>query len=326
MIVRLLPDKKPVSGAVMRTLREFEPYFLTIVDRAAPAISGPSLTAIEAGGKRLRPALVVIASDLADSCDHQQLMRACSAVELVHLASLIHDDVLDRSETRRGVKTINADHSRNKAVIVGDYLFGLAFEVLAQGGDNSLMEPLAEASVALSSGELLQRQSLRQFDQSVEDYLERIYDKTAALFVASCKMGARLGRSDARVERALQKYASNLGTAFQIYDDILDFTGDESNLGKPVGNDVREGTVTLPMIYALRGAGSGILRAALLEPEPHAVEKAVESVCAGTAISEAESLAKQFVDNALEAVESLPEGRPKKDMVSLGNFVTDRYH
>lgn len=318
--------RKPVSNAVLRTLSEFEPYFLTVVGAAADGISEPSMKAIEAGGKRLRPALVIIASELGGGVDRGRLMRACSAIELVHLASLVHDDVLDGSDTRRGVSTINANYGARRAINIGDYLFGLAFDVLSAGGDNAVMEPLARASIELSSGELLQRQTLRQLDQSVEDYLQKIYAKTAALFVAACLMGARLAKLDPRIEDILDKYAGNLGMAFQIYDDILDFTGDEARLGKPVGSDIREGTVTLPMIHALSMEGGDVMRAALMEPEQGAVSRAVDFVCSGGAAELAKERARQFVDEATRTAESLPAGRARRDMVSLGKFVIDRYH
>lgn len=322
-----ITSKKPVSKAVLRSLRRFEPYFIEVVQGTTiPDISEPSLKAIEAGGKRLRPALVIIAADLADQNDDDQLMRACAAVELVHLASLVHDDVLDSSNTRRGVRTINARYGDRRAVIIGDYLFGRAFDLLAAGDDNSLMEPLAQASIELSSGELLQRQTLQQLDQSVDDYLEKIYAKTAALFVASCSMGARVARLGKSTEATLKQYAGDLGMAFQIYDDILDFTGDASTLGKPVGSDIREGTVTLPMIYGLEHDRDGILRTALRDPQSAAVTDAVKFVQSSGAIARAKDTARQFIDRANALAEQLPNGRAKRDMVSLGNFVIDRYH
>ena len=324
--MRLPIKRRPVSAGIVRQLKEFEPHFATVVRPAASRISKPALKVIEAGGKRLRPALVMIAADVGDDVDEDQLKRACSAVELVHLASLVHDDVLDASNTRRGVSTINADCGRRRAVVIGDYLFSLAFDLLAAGNDNGLIEPLVRASVELSSGELRQRRSLRRLDQSVDDYLEKIYAKTAALFVAACAMGSRLAGLGSEYERILEGYAGSLGMAFQIYDDILDFTGDEDVLGKPVGSDVREGTVTLPMIYALSLEKSGSVSAALADPTPEAVGAAIESVLVSGAIEEAKKVARRYVETAQAAVAALPESRSRRDMISLGNFAIDRYH
>ncbi len=325
-LMRLQTKQKPVSAGIVRQLKEFESYFTTVLRPAGSSISGPALKAIEAGGKRLRPALVMIAAYIGDDVDKEQLKRACAAVELVHLASLVHDDVLDASSTRRGVSTINAECGRRRAVTIGDYLFGLAFDLLAAGNDNGLIEPLAKASVELSSGELRQRRTLRRLDQSVDDYLEKIYAKTAALFVAACTMGSRLAGLGSEYERLLEEYAGSLGMAFQIYDDILDFNGDEKVLGKPVGSDIREGTVTLPMIFALSLDKSGAVGAALVDSTTAAVETAVESVLASGAIDEAKKVARRYVETAQAAAAALPASRSRRDMISLGNFVIDRYH
>ena len=320
------PVKKPVSRHVIDSLNRFEDNFLTVLDEVAPEISKPSLTAIKAGGKRLRPALVIIAAGLGADIDETGLQNACAAVELVHLASLVHDDVLDGADTRRGVSTINANYGHRRAILIGDYLFGTAFRLLAGCDDNRLIAPLAEASVLLSQGELQQRQALRRLDQTIEDYLARIYTKTAALFVASCLMGARIAGAGEPVAAALRDYAGGLGIAFQIYDDILDFTGDEKVLGKPVGSDIREGTVTLPMIYGLRLDENGALAEAILDPRDEAVSNGVEHVIACGAIDQAKALATEYVDQAMAAANALPDGPSKKDLLALGKFVIDRYH
>jgi len=324
--MRMPPVKKPVSKQVITSLTLFEAAFLTIFNRVDQRISEPSLTAIKAGGKRLRPALVIIAAGLGSGVDESKLQNACAAVELVHLASLIHDDVLDGSDTRRGVSTINANYGHRRAVLIGDYLFGTAFRLLAACEDNFLLAPLAEASVLLSQGELQQRQALRDLDQTTEDYLARIYTKTAALFVASCLIGARLAGLSEPVAGALREYAEGLGIAFQIYDDILDFTGDEKVLGKPVGSDIREGTVTLPMIFGLRLDKAGVLANAIMKPEDKSVRIAVAHVIDCGAIDQSKALATKYVDRAMSAADALPSGPAKKDLLSLGKFVIDRYH
>ncbi len=326
--MRVRPLKKPVSKAVMSALDQFEQAFLHVLDSAPAQISEPSLAAIRAGGKRLRPALVIISAGLGGNgnIDAAKLHSACCAVELVHLASLVHDDVLDGSDTRRGVSTINANYGPGRAIIIGDYLFGAAFKILAGCRDNELIAPLARASVLLSEGELKQRQTLRQLDQSIDEYLSRIYTKTAALFVAACLMGAGLAGVDEKTSAALETYAGGLGMAFQIFDDILDFTGDEKLLGKPVGSDIREGTVTLPMIYAIKADADQVLAGAILDPRDDAVAGAVARVIDCGAIGQAKAMATRYVDEAMAAAESLPAGAAKQDLLSLGNFVIDRYH
>lgn len=324
--MRLAMGKKPVSQVVIADLHRFESDFLNVLHNAAPEIAEPALTAIRAGGKRLRPALVMIAAGLGDGADTDKLYAACAAVELVHLASLIHDDVLDGSDTRRGVSTINANFGCRRAILIGDYLFGTAFQLLAASNDSALIAPLAKASILLSQGELQQRQALRRLDETIEEYLDRIYTKTAALFVAACLMGAGLAGLDSEPVRALETYAGSLGTAFQIYDDILDFTGDAKTLGKPVGSDIREGTVTLPMIYALKQDKDGILAAAITDPTDDGVARAVDFVVTCGATDAAKAKAGGYVETAKAATSGLPDCRAKKDLLSLGNFVIDRYH
>jgi heptaprenyl diphosphate synthase len=324
--MKLAVDKKPVSRKTLKKLKEFERHFESRLAAASPEISGPSLTAVKAGGKRLRPALVIICAGLGHDPDRSRLLDACAAVELVHLASLVHDDVLDAAATRRGVSTVHADYGQRRAVQLGDYLFGLAFRLLADHDDNALIEPLARASVQLSRGELEQRRTLRRLDQSVDDYMDKIFTKTAALFVASCAIGARLGGLKPEQEAALEEYAGNLGMAFQVYDDILDFTGDEATLGKPVGSDLREGTVTLPMIFALNHDGEGLVAKALLRPEGTAIDEAVDFINGGPAIDQARAMAKKFVSQAENAVDRLPDSPAARELISLGKFVVDRYH
>ncbi len=324
--MRLSGRQRPVSAGIIKRLDAFEPHFKTVIRPALGQISEPALKAIEAGGKRLRPALVMISADVGGALDDPRVMQACGAVELVHLASLVHDDVLDASNTRRGVSTINAEYGQRRAVIIGDYLFGLAFDLLAKGNNNALIGPLAKASVELSRGELRQRQTLRRLDQTVDDYLEKTYAKTAALFVAACMMGARAAGLGPKEEGLLEDYAGSLGMAFQIYDDILDFTGTEGELGKPVGSDLREGTVTLPIIYTLLSGARQSVQAALAEPSAEAVARAVADVQDCGAIDEAKKVARGYVERAQGAVVGLPANQAQRDMISLGNFVIDRYH
>lgn len=317
--------RKPVSKGVLVELKRFEARFLSVIEASARDISEPCVKVVEAGGKRLRPALVIICASLGNKTNSEELFLSAMGVELIHLASLVHDDILDAAKTRRGVPTINESYGEKQAILIGDYLFGLSFQLLSDCGNNSLITPLASASLFLSEGELRQRRDLRRLDQSVHDYLDRIYAKTAALFEASCSMGAIIGGLSSVDQERLREYARGLGIAFQIYDDILDFTGDEKVLGKPTGNDIREGTVTLPMIFALE-KNCLELAEAIDDPAQEKVEEAVVAVKRCGAIEQARSLAKEYVEKAEAAAGNLRESQGKKDLISLGKFVIDRYH
>ncbi len=295
--MRFFGNKKPVSVKTISQLRAFEKKFLTIFDGVDQNVSEPSIKAIKAGGKRLRPVLAIICAGLGGRRDPQKLINSCAAVELVHLASLIHDDVLDASATRRGESTISVDYGVERAINIGNYLFGLSFQLLSDSNDNILITHLAQASIYLSRGELQQKQALRRLDQSIDDYLARIHTKTAALFEASCLMGAAISGLPGTENKYLREYARSLGIAFQIFDDILDFTSDSQTLGKPTGSDIREGTITLPMIFALR-LGCDELAKAINDPTQDNVKKAVDAVIECGAIEEATEVAKDYVDAA----------------------------
>lgn len=193
--------------------------------------------AVDAGGKRLRPLLIHLVAD-----DREQALRASVAIELVHTATLVHDDLIDGAPLRRGRPTAWAEHGEGAARATGDYLFARAFAGLAEAGDLEGVRILADASLALVRGEALQKRQQRRPDTSVEEYLERIALKTGKLFEAACLLGSR--------QRRLGRYGLALGVAFQIADDVLDCSGDASETGKILGTDLREGTPTLPLLLA----------------------------------------------------------------------------
>ncbi|MHC4713002.1 MAG: polyprenyl synthetase family protein [Planctomycetota bacterium] len=208
---------------------------------------------VEAGGKRLRPALLLMA---AKACDYvgQRATRLAVAIELIHTASLIHDDVIDSAEFRRGNPAITSRWGNKVSIVVGDYLYSKVFKLLTEDGDLEVMRSVATTVTEMTESEMAQ--TLRRNDVSVtkEDYLSIIAGKTASLMVCSCRIGAMLGGGRDGEVALLGDYGLNLGMAFQITDDLLDLTGEKEKLGKPVGNDIREGRLTLPFIHATRVA------------------------------------------------------------------------
>jgi geranylgeranyl pyrophosphate synthase len=224
-------------------------------DAGAPLARHANAT-IRAGGKRLRPLLVVLAAESAGGPpDGEQgemgLVRAAVAVELVHSATLVHDDLIDGAALRRGHPTVASVGGRDAAVATGDLLFSLAFAELARNGSITQLRALSDASSALAAGELLQREDVYAPDVTVERYLRRCELKTAALFEAACRLGALTAvRSSRRLAEALGAFARQVGLAFQMLDDVLDVSGPVERTGKPRGTDLLEGTVTLPLILA----------------------------------------------------------------------------
>jgi geranylgeranyl pyrophosphate synthase len=230
-----------------------EERMLSLVDEFGEGLAAYGRDTITAGGKRLRPLLVCLASGMP-VIGSDALVRAGAAVELIHSASLVHDDVLDNSDLRRGRPTVYAQGGRLAATATGDLLFSRAFADLAAGGEVEPVRVLSTAASSLAAGELMQRGDA-WVAVSQERYLERCHLKTAALFRASCELGALAGGAEADVVSALGGFGEHIGVAFQLFDDLLDITGPSERTGKPRGADLLDGTVNLPLILARQRDG-----------------------------------------------------------------------
>jgi octaprenyl-diphosphate synthase len=209
---------------------------------------------LNAGGKRLRPALLLTAAQACNGAGKRSV-RMAIAVELLHTATLIHDDVVDGHGLRRGVATMNSRCGNAISVLNGDYLYSKAFEIFANDSDIDIMRCIASTTNRIAKGELVQLQVRGDITMTEERYLSIIADKTASLISCACRIGAMMGEAFIGAADGLARFGHNLGMAFQIVDDLLDFTGSEDVLGKPVGSDLREGKVTLPLIHTIRVAG-----------------------------------------------------------------------
>jgi geranylgeranyl pyrophosphate synthase len=279
---------------------------------------------LSAGGKRLRPMLVYIC---AGEPVPEAALCAGAAVELLHMATLVHDDVLDRADLRRGRPTVYATGGRDAATTTGDLLFSRAFAVLVRAGDADAVRTLSTASSALARGELVQRADAWRVDVPVERYLERCELKTARLFEAACRLGASLGRPGPDAAGALADFGRRIGVAFQIFDDVLDVSGPVEKTGKSRGTDLLDGTVTLPLILARERDPS--LAAIDLRNEvttPGAAEAVCDRIAATGALEDARGAALAHVTEAKSAVSGL--GLPAKqhqllDLVADG--VVERY-
>lgn len=205
---------------------------------------------LSASGKRLRPALVVLSSKIGDNGE-QNVVYLAAAVELIHTASLIHDDVIDRADLRREKATVNSKWGNELSVLFGDYIYSKAFSLLARIEGSEILSSLSRSTSIMCEGEMIQIAQRYNLDLSEEEYLSIIRKKTAALFSASCELGAVLGGADSEKVNALSRYGSNFGIAFQIVDDCLDITGEEKDLGKSLGSDLKGGKMTLPLIFLL---------------------------------------------------------------------------
>lgn len=281
---------------------------------------------LDSGGKRIRPALVILASKFHEA-DGEKVLALAASVELLHTATLVHDDLLDGSLLRRGSPTLNTSLSAGVVVLVGDYLFARAADLAAATESLPVVAIFAHTLMTICRGELKQAFDDAGWQRSREDYYESTYSKTASLFAACAEAGALLSAASEKTMRALREYGYNLGMAFQILDDILDFTGTERELGKPVGSDLRHGTVTLPLLlYLEANAGNDVVSSVFDGPEPRQEDIAtlIEMVKNSPAISSSRAMAERFTTESKKAVRDLPANRYRQVMLDLADYLLDR--
>lgn len=279
---------------------------------------------LAARGKRLRPALLLLAAR-QNHYDTRRLIPAAAAVELLHTATLVHDDMIDRAPTRRGVPTVNHTLSDRVSVLVGDYLFAKSADLAAKTESLEVMDIFAGVLMTIADGQLQEMFSSATPELLREDYYRRIACKTASLFQASTTIGATLGGVDPATAEAMRQYGFSFGMAFQILDDILDFIGNEEELGKPVGSDLRQGTLTLPAIFLLELVTENNPLDSILAGNGHSeddVRRAIEMVRASPALDLSLAEACTFADNAKKCLAHLPDNPYRQTMIDLADCLS----
>jgi geranylgeranyl pyrophosphate synthase len=300
--------------------------------REKPSLEYEVLTAaiehlLASGGKRVRPALVILASRLYSTQIEPQVLSLAAAVEMLHTASLVHDDLIDASLLRRGIPTLNATWTPGATILTGDYLFARAAGLGAQTGSLRVMQMFAETLMVICSGELKQQFSDLQTRVRRDDYYARIYAKTASLFAMGTEAAGVLANAPEGEVAALREYGLSLGMAFQVVDDVLDFIGDETRLGKPVGSDLRQGIITLPTLCYLERHPDAELIVRLLRDGrggEEDIHRAVQAIRESGAIDTALEEARNFAHRSLLALQRLPSGSPCQPMQDLADFVIQR--
>src|SRR5258708_1884607 len=282
------------------------------------------------GGKRLRPILVLLSGRMLGDAT-PMLLRMLGGVEMLHSATLVQDDVIDLAKTRRGRPSINVVWGNHTSVLAGDWLYMQAFQVAVRERNFPTLDLLISLTQMMVEGELLQLERIGKIAISEADYFELIDRKTASLFSACARLGAISAGADESVETQLADYAWNLGIAFQLVDDILDFTSREKILGKPVGNDLREGKVTLPLIYALESAEpeerkrvETVLSDGNYDQVPFA--KILQILTRYKSIERVRERAQVFTDKARQIISAFPESPFQKALLAVTGLVTDRDH
>jgi len=314
----------PLFAEIQDDLRVVNNELRRLLAHPDPLLAEAATHLLEAGGKRLRPAFALLSARF-HNYDLEQLLPLALALELIHMATLVHDDVIDRAHTRRGSPTICAAWGNRISVHTGDYLFAKALTLAARYRHPLITRELARACVKMCEGEIIQLTGAAA--TGIREYLYRIKCKTALLIEASCKLGAAVAGAPMPVCRALGRYGYLVGMAYQITDDILDLSGTDTQLGKPAGNDLRQGIVTLPVIYAIRKSGTESRLGYLVAKHPKSeeeVEEAIKLTVLAGGIEYAQGIAKRYLAKAVNELKHLPDIPTRESLKQIAEFIYAR--
>ena len=283
---------------------------------------------ISAGGKRIRPVLVLL---MANAYQYQgkHHHELAAIVEFIHTATLLHDDVVDESSLRRGRQTANALFGNAASVLVGDFLYSRAFQMMVSINSMRVMQILADATNVIAEGEVLQLLNMHDPDVTEERYLQVIRSKTAKLFEAAAQVGALIAGADVEQIEAAAEYGRSLGTAFQLIDDVLDYSGNADDIGKNVGDDLREGKPTLPLIYLMKHGTEeqkNLVRACIEQGDESKFDAILAAITHSGALDYTKNEAHKAAASAMASVASLAESPYKQALLTLASFAVDRNH
>lgn len=303
-------------------------FIVSQLHSTVPLVENIGHYIVEAGGKRMRPLLVLLA---AKSCniDKEQHIPLAAVIEFIHTATLLHDDVVDMSALRRGRPTVNAQWNNPSSVLVGDFIYSRAFQILVQIGDMKIMEIIADTTNMIAEGEVLQLISKNNPDSSEANYMQVIQNKTAILFQAAAHCGAIVADASLEEELALKKFGMHLGIAFQLIDDVLDYDGDSEAMGKNIGDDLAEGKPTLPLIYAMEHGDDSqaeLIRQCLTQEQLNqkTLSQVIEIVRGCGALEYTRKLASAEADQAMSAIAALPQNQYRDALEVMARFSVNR--
>jgi octaprenyl-diphosphate synthase len=325
-----------VDPHVARLLEIVLPDLQAVEERIQQEISSPVRTiwslgghVLSSGGKRLRPALVFLSAyAIGLPVQKERLVPLAASAELMHMATLIHDDVVDNTTMRRGRPTASALFGNGVTVLTGDYLLAKAMSLLAEDGDVQIIRTVAQIAIEMSEGEVLQMLHANDPSIAEQTYFEIIHKKTAVFIQGCCRVGALAARAPETLVNALARYGYHIGIAFQIADDLLDYVGDPARLGKPVGNDLREGKITLPLIFALRDAQPAdreeMLRLLETPIKDGEIELVLEFIRRYDGFARTQAVAARHARQAADALALLPPTPVRESMVALCEYIVRR--
>ena len=309
-------------------MREVDLVIARKLDSGVPLVGEVSRYIIAAGGKRLRPALLLLCSG-ALGCQSAQRFNLAAVVEFIHTATLLHDDVVDESMLRRGNPTANEAFGNPASVLVGDFLYSRAFQMMVDAQDMRIMQVLADATNTIAEGEVMQLMNMHNAGLDEAGYLQVIRSKTAKLFEASARVGAILAGAGAELETACADYGQALGTAFQVIDDVLDYAGDATVMGKNLGDDLREGKATLPLISAMqRGTAKerGLIKSAIEAGDVSLLDQVIDIVKNTGALDISKQAAAAEARRAVAAAKRLPVNAHAACLIQLAAQLLERDH
>ncbi|MCB1702218.1 MAG: polyprenyl synthetase family protein [Pseudomonadales bacterium] len=310
---------------------EFELVNQLIVEQLqsdVPMVENVGHYIVDAGGKRLRPLLVLLSAAALGDCSPSHIKFA-AVIEFIHTATLLHDDVVDISELRRGRPTANAEFGNAPSVLVGDFLYTRAFQLMVQLADMDILAHMADTTNTIAEGEVLQLVRAGRPDTTETQYLDVITRKTAILFAAACYGAATVSAADESTRQTLHGFGLNLGIAFQIVDDVLDYEGDPVAMGKNVGDDLAEGKATLPLIHAMREGTETereLIRTAIAQKDASRIDDIVAAVRRCGSLAYASEQAKQYHDRALALLMQLPAGKSRTALENITHLSIHRDH
>ncbi len=313
------------QGLVKTQLADVEATLRHLPDLQPPELREAVERIVASGGKRIRPVITLLIAGMLGRLDNPRAVSLASAVEMLHTATLVHDDLIDGSLVRRGAMTLNAVWTPAATVLTGDYLFAIAANLAARTDSVRVMSIFADTLGVIVAGELQQQFTDFALRATRDDYYRRIYSKTASMFVlAATAAGVVCDATEAQIT-ALHDYGRNLGIAFQVMDDVLDFTGEQASVGKPVGSDLRRGLITLPTICYIEAHGEAGLECALRgECDPQTYDRIVAQIRASDAIACSLQEADSIAQNAKRALDVFPESPYRETLIDLVDYTLER--
>ncbi len=315
-------------GYLKKDLELIEQALNHVIQAEHTILRKASTQLLNAGGKRIRPVFVLLAGHLGENYDIERVKTVAVAIELIHMATLVHDDVIDEATLRRGKPTVKAQYDNRVAMYTGDYILARALETITELDEIEIHQVLSKTIVEVCIGEIEQIKDKYNWDQNLRNYLRRIKRKTAILIATCSKLGAIVAGLSEKDANKLYKYGYNIGMSYQIIDDILDFTASASELGKPAGNDLLQGNITLPILYAM---DNPIFKQLLLETFENPltvknteIKKVLSMLKTTGAINDAYKLSNRYLARALKELDGLPDVQAKRLLQNIAKYIGNR--